>query len=660
MQEDFYLNRIYQNGMVLQQKCKNCISGGGVPGLTISVLFRKKKYTSKINSDGKWKVIFNPGDAGGPDVLSVFNSEGEEITLTNVYVGEVWLCSGQSNMQLPMERLKYTYPQEVTAPLNEQIRMFTVPISYSFDGEKSNLPDGKWLAASPETILSFSGTSYFFAKKIQQELKVPVGIINASQGGSPIASWLSEDVVNKWPSYKARLEKCREPGYIEATKKKNDDDTNEWYSKCGSIDRGFTEKWNESKYDTHASWKDFSIPGVIDSFTEAGTVWFKKEFELTDKDLFICGQHKIHLWLGTIVDSDTVWVNGIQCGTTGYCYPPRRYEIPLSALQVGKNCITIRVIHCGKKISFEAEKPYFIFTDNVLVKPTLPGVLEGTKDGSVIGEDALCIDVSGVWKMREGCSLEQKPGDCFFEWEPTALYNSMLAPCFTMAVRGFVWYQGESDTGNPNDYEKQLSEMINLWRKKFIFCNDKKAPFIVVQLPNCGEKIDFVANSGWAKIRDAERNVAYKTPDCGLAVLIDAGEWNDLHPENKEIVGTRCAYEALRLSYGRMMPVSPSVVKVELTDDGMIITLTNDVVCKGKAMPVISAILRNTAGDEKICQLTVKAIAHKKIITMIPSSEMGKKQKIVEVRYAWSDSPSSAALYDKNGELPVVPFRVKL
>ena len=660
MQEKFYLNRLYQNGMVLQQKCKNCISGKGVPGSTICIVFRKKKYSSKINSDGKWKVIFNPGDAGGPEVLNVSDSEGGEIKLTNIYVGEVWLCSGQSNMQLPMGRLKFTYPEEVTAPINEQIRLFTVPISYSFDGEKDNLLDGAWLAASPETILSFSGTSYFFAKKLQQELKVPVGIINASQGGSPIASWLSEDVVNKWPSYKTRLERCREPGYVESTKKKNSDASNEWYAKCDSIDRGLTDKWNESKYDTHASWKDFCIPGIIDTFTQAGTVWFKKEFELSEKDLFICTQHKINLWLGTIVDSDTVWVNGVQCGTTGYCYPPRRYEIPVSALHVGSNCITMRVIHCGKRISFESEKPYFVFTDNVNVKPTLPGTVEGTKDGSMIGTDALCIDVSGMWKMREGCSLEFKPGDCFFEWEPTALYNSMLAPCFTMAVRGFVWYQGESDTGNPNDYEKQLSEMINLWRKKFIFCNDKKAPFIVVQLPNCGEKIDFVANSGWAKIRDAERNVAYKTPDCGLAVLIDAGEWNDLHPENKEIVGTRCAYEALRLSYGRMMPVSPSVVKVELTDDGMIITLTNDVVCKGKAMPVISAILRNTAGDEKICQLTVKAIAHKKIITMIPSSEMGKKQKIVEVRYAWSDSPSSAALYDKSGLLPVVPFRVKL
>src|SRR5574344_2601389 len=198
MQEDFYLNRIYQNGMVLQQKCKNCISGGGVPGLTISILIRMKKYISKINSDGKWKVIFNPGDAGGPDVLSVFNSEGEEITLTNVYVGEVWLCSGQSNMQLPMERLKYTYPQEMNAPVNELLRLYTVPISYSFAGEKNDLPEGgMWQPVGPNSISSFSGTSYFFAKKLQHDLKVPVGMINASQGGSPIASWLSEGSIKK-------------------------------------------------------------------------------------------------------------------------------------------------------------------------------------------------------------------------------------------------------------------------------------------------------------------------------------------------------------------------------------------------------------------------------------------------------------------------------
>ena len=660
MDNTFKLNRIFQNGMVLQQKCKNCISGSGASGSSVTLVFRKRKYTSKVNADGKWKIVFNPGEAGGPDVLSVSDSNGNDKTLTNIYTGEVWLCSGQSNMQLPMERLQYTYPEEMTAPLNEQIRIFTVPISYSFDGEQDDLPGGEWNAASPETIPTFSGTSYFLAKKLQHDLQVPVGIINASQGGSPISSWISESVAKKWPLYQESLAQCKDKSYVESEKQKNADANNAWFEKCGSIDRGFAEKWNETGFETALSWEDFSIPGVLDSFTKGGTVWFKKEFELSEKDMFVLSQHKIRMWLGTIIDSDTVWVNGVQCGTTKYQYPPRRYEIPADVLHAGQNCITMRVIHCGKVISFIEDKPCCIYSDNVIVKPTMPGTVIGTRDGAVLDSDAVYVDLHGVWKMKEGCSLEEKPGDLFFEWKPTALYNAMLAPCFTYAVRGFVWYQGESDTGNPKDYEVQLSQMIALWREKFCYHVEKNSPFIVVQLPNCGEKNDMVIDSGWAKVREAERQAAYENKNCGLAVTVDVGEWNDLHPENKEAVGTRCAFEAMRLAYEKQVPVSPSVKKIKKTDDGICIEMTGDVICKGNEMPVISCILKGYSGMESICRMNVQAIAHSKIIAALPPDEMGRKSKIIQVFYAWCDSPVKTVLYDKSGTLPVGPFRVKL
>jgi sialate O-acetylesterase len=661
MENTFTINKLFQNGMVLQQQTKNCVSGTAATGSAISVTFRKKRYVSKADASGRWKVVFNPGEAGGPDVLTVTSSDEGEVTFTNVYTGEVWLCSGQSNMQLPMERLKYTYPQEMNAPVNELLRLYTVPISYSFAGEKNDLPEGgMWQPVGPNSISSFSGTSYFFAKKLQHDLKVPVGIINASQGGSPIASWLSEGSIKKWPLYVKRLEECRQNGYVETEGKKAREANDAWFAKCNSIDVGLSMKWNELEYEKVLDWNDFSVPGVDDSFTEGGTVWYKKEFMLLTNDVYLCSQHKVNLWLGTIIDSDTVWVNGTQCGSTPYQYPPRRYEIPQNVLHEGSNTITIRVVHCGKIVSFTAEKPYFIFTDNVKVKPTRPGNIICAKGETSIDEDSVCVDLKGVWKMKEGCSLEEKPSDLFFEWQPTALYNSMLAPCFTYAVRGFVWYQGESDTGNPQNYEAQLTEMISLWRKKFSYRAEKNAPFIITQLPNCGERNDILSYSGWAAIRDAEQKAAYRNKNCGLAVTIDAGEWNDLHPENKETVGTRCAYEALRLAYKQKVPVSPRVKKVSQTDDGVMIEMSGDVMCKGNEMPVIACVLCGAAGSQSLTRMTVQAVAHTKIIAALPPDEMGRGSKITEVMYAWCDSPVKTVLYDKTSTLPVGPFRIKV
>lgn len=659
------IGSLFQSGMVLQQNEVNCIYGKAEPSQKISFAFRNIIKTVKCDKNGCWKILFNPQNAGGPDIIIVESECNEKITLTDVYTGEVWLMSGQSNMQLTMDRLRFSFPKEFSLPENNSLRFFTVPISYSFDGEKSELSGGKWQAASPESIDSISGCSYFFAKKLQKELNVPVGIINASQGGSPIASWLDEKTVRKYPDYLKRLEECKDKSYVEKTLKDNAAQNEAWNKKCYEEDEGNRQKWEEKDFSFAKKWSNFNIPDSMGGLEKSGTVWLKKEFVLTEKEALIFNSTKTRLWLGTIFYSDTVWVNGKMCGSTGYEFPPRRYEVPFGTLVAGKNCITIRAVYKNGRLSFEKEKPYFIFTDNVNVSPVKPGNIVGTKDNAQIGKDAAVVNLTGAWKYKEGSSLENSPGCCFFEWEPTSLYNSMLAPCFNYAVKGFVWYQGESDAGKSNDYEKQLSEMIDVWRKKFLFCKGTKAPFIIVQLPNFGQKDDVKNDMHWCELRDCEKSVSKKNKNCGLAVTIDCGDWNDLHPEDKETVGSRISNEAMRLCYAKKTLTSTEVTSVEVkkvvhSKEGVIIEFTQEIKHSENDMPVIIGVLEDGAKQKKICRLSVRAVAHNKLIVFIPPDEVKKDVRVVEVRYAWCDSPTNANLYNKKGNLPVVPFRAFL
>lgn len=659
METRLSLNSLFMSGMVLQQNTTNCISGICNPAERIELKFRGKTYGTKSDKKGSWFIKLNPEEAGGPFVMEIKCSTGEILKLNDVYTGEVWLCSGQSNMQLPMERLAYSFPEDMNAPVNENIRIYTVPITYSFDGEKKTCSSASWQAVGPETLPSISGTSYFFAKKLYSDLKVPIGIINASQGGSPIASWIDSKTANKWPLYAKRLEECLDRTAVDEKRKLFEEKNNEWLNTCCSTDKGISGKWETVEAGRTEGWNSIDIP-FCRTYEKGGVLWLKKTFTLSAKEAQILRTNRTHLWIGTIVHSDITFVNGVQVGSTPYEYPPRRYEIPSGLLHEGENEITVRAVHASPLLKFESEKPYCIFTDNVKVKPTFPGNLIGTKNGETLGENAFYLDLQGTWKYKEGCSIENAPGNFFPEWQPTALYNSMLAPCFQMALRGFLWYQGESDVqGNP-DYEKQLAQMIKLWRKKFIYAAEKDTPFIIIQLPNFGIRNDIPDYCEWPLTREAQFNASMNNKNCGLAVTIDCGDWNDLHPEDKKTVGTRSAFEAERLAYGRKIENSPYATKINATADGAIVEFSRDINFDSGNMPVISGVLCKKNKPDIVVQLMIKATAHKKLILMMPEEYMRLDYKIKEVRYNWTDCPKSPSMYDKKSILPVVPFRISL
>ena len=660
---------IYADGMVLQQKTTNCIFGIADANAVVSLNWKDKSYSANADSDGNWKIEFESGNAGGPFVMEI-SSGSETVVFKDVYAGEVWVSSGQSNAQLPMDRMRYSYPKEFELPANNNIRMITVPISWSFEGEQDSVENPVWRCASPQTLGSMAGTSYFFAKKLWEELKVPVGIVNPAQGGSPIASWMSKQSLEELKSTEnlKELAVWENPENVKTKQKSLADNQSKWDSLVYESDKGIQESWEKIPYEQIADkWSDVTIPGNITEFTSAGIVWFKKEITLTAEQVFHFNSRKTNLWFGTIVDADRIYVNGVQVGGIAYSYPPRRYVVPAGTLVEGKNTITVRVQKNSKygSIRFYTEKPYCLFTDDIPLSPVAFRNMEVRTSVSPLSfdGDSEMIVLDGNWKMAVGCSVEDCPEGMFFEWVPTALYNSMLAPCFNYAVAGALWYQGESDAGRYNEYQAMLCKMIELWRGKFKYAA-KNMPFVVVQLPNWSDgwnENSAAVSSQWASMRQVQKRAVESAGNAGIAVTIDAGEWNDLHPEKKYTTGTRSAMEALRIAYGKDFDPAPQAVNVEQRGQTLVVKFD----CGKGALTAFNpeqkdciqgfSYLYESDGELQVVEATGKIISDTEVEVPVP--EVNGKLK--EIRYLWADSPNPVCLYSNKG-LPAGPFGFEL
>lgn len=659
MKKTFVVKGIYADGMVLQQNAINCIFGTGKPDSIIKFYFRDADTETICDNEGNWKIEYNPGKAGGPYEMVIKNNS-EVISFKDVYVGEVWLLSGQSNAQLPMQRMKFSYPEEFDQE-NPNIRMITVPISWSLDGEKDCVNQPVWNYACKEQLGVMSGTGYFFAKKLQSELGVPVGIVNASQGGSPISAWMDKqsllDLKNT-ESFITQLETYENPDNVTKKQKELAESQNEWFSLINSSDKGQKENWAELPYEeVKEAWADVELPGEVDHEDSAGYFWFKKEVVLSASQVEHFNKYQTWIWMGTIVDADKIWVNGVAVGETGYCYPPRRYVIPAGTLKEGSNTVTLRIMknsHFGN-IRFYTEKPYYIFTENVKIAPTAIRNVE--KFNEVVPSDGEKISLSGTWKRATGALVKDCPAGMFFEWIPTALYNSMLSPCFNYAISGALWYQGESDAWHPDEYRVMLQKLIMLWRQKFKYAK-REMPFVIMQLPNWsdGNGENYLSNElGWAQMRQEQLLVTELMENTGISITIDAGEWNDLHPEKKRTGGTRAALEALRLGYGKKINQAPKAIFTSRRDDSFIIqfevgsaklkTLT------GTEIPGFY-FLYETGNSMKMVEAKGKIISDNEVSVPVPDVE----GKFAEIRYLWADSPNPINLYSTD-DLPVQAFR---
>lgn len=503
------LPKMLSDGVVFQRNAEMKWWGTANPGEDIVLTFNNKHYKTRSDNQGKWAICIPAQPAGGPFVVKVNN-----LTINNVLIGDVFLCSGQSNMELPIARVLDLYKDEVADYSNDKIHYVKTPLNSNFQASQEDVVNGqcRWLTLEPSQANSFSALCYFFAKEYNRQHQVPVGIINSSIGGTPVESWISEEAIKKYPEYYNELQICKDSDYTSAVQQLGMLTQQNWMKVLnhGALSTKSVDNWNPASL--------FSADWGFDGLRPInGLHLFKKAFIIEKSQV---GKNAI-LRMGCIVDADSILINGHFVGSTGYQYPPRIYKVPSSYLKEGVNEIEVRLISYSGVPCFVPEKPYkLIFEDSEI----------SMKEG---------------WMHRLAVKMPAKPDGITLHYKPCCLYNGMISPLLNFKFTGVVWYQGESNIGRYNDYAPLLKTLIADWRTRL---NEPDLPFVVVQLPNfmhpqSPEQIN------WRGLQSAQKEVAETTSNTVLVVTTDLGEWNDIHPLHKQEVGNRIANQLNTLLY---------------------------------------------------------------------------------------------------------------
>lgn len=613
------LPRIISDGAILQRDTELKIWGWASAGEKIELTFRTKKFRTQADASGNWIIKLPKQPAGGPFDMT-FKGKNE-ITVKNILFGDVWFCSGQSNMVHQMNIHDVTYAKDIATANYTEIKQFLVPARNNLQGPETDLPGGSWQEAVGENVRPFSAVAFFFARKIYEKYKVPIGLINASIGGTPIEAWTSEEGLKDFTEVIKTIQQNKDTAYVNTVNRTAAAAANRPKQET---DLGLlaNPKWYDATYQPKG-WRNINIPGYWEDQGLKdlnGVVWYRKEI---DVPVSMTGK-MAKIFLGRIVDADVLYINGKQVGNTTYQYPQRRYTVPADVLKPGKNIFVIRVTNQAGKGGFVPDKPYCLFTD---------------KD---------TIDLKGYWQYKVGDVFAPRPPgppSIAAQNQPTALYNAMVSPLIQYAVKGILWYQGESNAGRPEEYAKLLPALITDWRDKW---KQPNTPFIYAQLPGFMEYNYLPSESNWAKLRESQRK-ALSVPNTAMTVNIDLGEWNDIHPDNKKDVGERMALAALKIAYRENIVHSGPIYK-EATIEGNQITISfnhigSGLITNDGETPREFAI---AGADKKFVWANAKIDADKIIIWSDTISNP------VYVRYAWADNPD-VNLYNKEG-LPASPF----
>jgi len=417
------LPRLVRDSMVLQRDTKVNIWGWATKDEKISIKFNGKTYKTKTGADGKWLIVLSPMKSGGPYTMDISGSN--KITLKDILIGDVWFCSGQSNMVHQMELHSVIYASDIAQANYPEIRHFWIPTMTDLQAPHDDLPTGFWKSANPTNVRQFSAIAYFFAKMIYDRYHVPIGLINASVGGTPIEAWTSEEGLKEFPALQMTIQKNKDTAYINGMNRRSF--ANNPNRPQLPQDKGLTGtiKWFDTDY-IPKGWHTINIPGYWEDQGIKdlnGVIWYRKEIDVPASMTGIPAR----VFLGRIVDADVLYINGKQVGNTTYMYPQRRYNIPPDLLKAGKNIFVVKVTNTAGKGGFVPDKPYYLFA----------------------GKDT--IDLKGYWQYKVGEVYEPRSGfagggGISAQNQPTALYNAMVAPLINYAIKGFLWYQGESNS----------------------------------------------------------------------------------------------------------------------------------------------------------------------------------------------------------------------
>jgi sialate O-acetylesterase len=639
---------MFQDSMVLQQRTNVPIWGKGIPLTRVTAKATwGSRSSAVVGPDSLWFLKLATPRAGGPYYLSIRHGDST-YTLKNVLIGEVWLCSGQSNMEMPLEGWPpndtiWNSASAIGHSFNPKIRLFHLQRNYSV--VPMNECVGIWRECSPSSVHTFSASAYFFGKKLYESLKVPIGLIEASWGGTAVESWMSKEMLGKFDEYAATLKKiddCRERVQV----------LSQWLSQRPTINvasRPLLQKWEELQFQDDgcaerdfpdSAWYEMTLPTLWERTSVGefdGTVWFRKRVEIPSAWM----GNALTLHLGPVDDMDETYVNGKKIGEMmkdGFWKVERVYTVPSSFVNDSVLQIAIRVLDTqGGGGIWGDGKPMFISSDSSEAKIPLEGTWKympvaeyrsgifwvyGANDNQFKNRPKLPIDFSG--------------------YSPTALFNGMISPIVPFAIRGAIWYQGESNTNKPALYEKLFPAMIADWRKSF---HQGDFPFYFVQIA----PYTYGRQTNSQLLREAQFQ-SLKVKNTGMAVTLDIGNPKNIHPANKEGVGTRLALWALAKTYGKRVACSGPLYKAMKMVKGTIV-LSFDHAGKGLVLREAGADQNfSIAGEDKIFRIANVKVDGRKLVAFHPDI-----LHPLAVRYAWSDT-AQGTLFNKEG-LPASSFR---
>lgn len=608
---------LFSDGMVLQRNKPIPVWGWADANEKITIKINNQTLKTKASENGKWQIELKPEIAGGPYELSV---KGENtIIVNNVLVGEVWICSGQSNMEWVVSNSN-NFNEELKDADYPLIRHFLVEKDMG-STPKEKLKGGNWTICNKNTVGDFTAIGYFFAKNIYKELKVPIGIINTSWGGTNVETWTSREAFENSDEFKnmiAEMPKIDIDSLLEEQMQLITD-------KVEKIQGSKVSTKNESSFKevdyNDANWPEMHAPELWENqqlVNLDGTVWMRKSIQISKEDT----GKKAYLELAKIDDLDVTYINGTKVGTTSRYDEKRAYNVPKNVLKEGKNIISIRIFDYagGGGIWGEASNLKLTTENNV-------------------------ISLAGQWKFNVIEIKSQVSPNSF----PSLLYNAMINPLIPYAFQGVLWYQGEANVSRAEQYKKAFPLMINDWRAKW---NQGDFPFYFVQLSTFDE---FGGNSNkgskWAELREAQTETL-KLPNTGMAVTIDIGNAKDIHPRNKQDVGKRLSAIALNKVYHNENVFSGPVFKsMEIVENK--ITLTFDNIGSGLGTPDKYGYIKGfeIAGNDKVFYYAKAYIIDNKVIVYNENIE-----NPIAIHYGWADDAGDCNLYNDEN-FPAPPFR---
>lgn len=609
---------IFTDNMVLQRHTDLKVWGDADPGEQITLSFNGQKLETRANKKGNWIVILSPMAAGGPFEMIIQGKN--RIVLGNILIGDVWICSGQSNMGWTVAQSDNA-DKEIDKGDYPNIRLFSVPHELS-SVPKTEMKNTSWKVCTPETIKDFSAVGYFFGRGLHNELDVPIGLINTTWGGTAVETWTSKESIVQLPKYEGfgrRIENFN-PEEIE---ERNRASLEKALGFLPMDEKGLEEGWMNPSTD-RSDWKTIEIPNFWENLgyeTLDGIVWFSYDFNLETNDI----HPRSFLYLGRIDNSDITWINGIKVGEMEWGHEKdREYKIPLDVLKPGLNNITIRVDDRWGKGGFAANQEQFF--------------LKAGKQN---------IPLNGRWQFKVDKvydNFKASPNEV-----PSLLYNAMIHPLIPYGIKGVIWYQGENNTPRAKEYAITFPNMINNWRENW---QQGDFPFLFVQLANFQKPKLMPGEDNWAELRESQTS-ALSLNNTGMALAIDIGEADDIHPTNKQDVGERLKLSALKVAYGKdeVVHSGPKYKSMQIEDGKAVVYF--DHIGSGLMVKSKHGYINEfeIAGeDQKFYWAKAKLDGDKVVVWS------DKVNKPVSVRFAWSSNPSEFNLYNKEG-LPAIPFR---